>query len=225
MTAVPGGIIEYADSQTVSALLNNFAVHGDCFDQLTKPAIPLFFPIRIDGLNRSITLTSRPLSRKYEKQIMRFKSTNTLLLQFLRSIAFSYEETGNTCTTLFLDESDNTLVAFCSTKCSSLKVKGNDILSLCPCVEIAALCVDDRYRYMGIGQTIIRHIIQQICNIKITVGVQLIILFALPEAVQFYLKLNFRKITHGMKIFYSPMHEGCIPMYFTLPRIDIEKRR
>lgn len=224
MTAIPGGIMECARNQAAIAILGDFAtLNNDNFDFMERDT-HLFSPIQIDALSRSVTLTSNPLSHEHDHQIMSFKSTYTPLLQFLKTDAFTYDGAGNTCTTLFFDEDDNKLVAFCSTKCSSLKIKGDNILNLCPSIEIAALCVDDKYRYMGIGQAIFNHTIQQIYKIKKMVGVQLITLFAIPDAVAFYQKLNFRKLAKGMKIFYSPAHERCIPMYLALPRTNIDKR-
>lgn len=224
MTAVPGGLIECARSQAAIALFERVAEYSKNFDLPSEAASPLSSPIRIDALNRSITITSEPLSRKHENEIINFKSTYTPLLQFLKTDAFAYEEIGNTSTTMFFDEGNNKLVAFCSTKCSSIKIKGNKLLSLCPSVEIAVLCVDDRFRYMGIGQAIMNHILQQIYRIRNLAGVQVVTLFAIPDAVAFYQNLNFRKIEKGMKIFYTPAHESCVPMYINLPRTDIDKR-
>lgn len=218
MTAVPGGILECVRSRATIALLDDFTASKSIGNyDLSRNIASL--PIQIDALNQSITLLFQPLSHEYKNQIMSFKSSYTPLLEFLKTDAFAYEEAGNTRTTLFFSKSDNTLVAFCSIKCSALKLKGHKILSLCPCVEIAALCVDDRYRYMGIGQAIINHTIQQIYSIKKLVGVQLVTLFAVPDAVLFYKKLNFRKLTKGVKIFYSPAHQFCVPMYLPLPNV------
>jgi hypothetical protein len=55
------------------------------------------------------------------------------------------------------------------------------------------------------------------------VGIQLVTLFSLPKAVPFYQKLNFRKLTQEVKIFYTPAHERCIPMYLALPPITLNK--
>ena len=224
MTAIPGGIMECARSQAALTILGDFETLNNGNFDLPQKATHLSSPIQIDALNRSVTLIPKPLSHEHDNQIMIFKSAYTPLLQFLKADTFAYEEAGNTCTTLFFDEDDNKLVAFCSTKCSSLKIKGGKIRSLCPSVEIAALCVDDKYRYMGIGQAIFNHTIQQIYKIKKMVGVQLVTLFAIPDAVAFYQKLNFHKLAKGMKIFYSPAHERCVPMYLALPRTNIDKR-
>lgn len=217
MTAIPGGIIKYTRSASAIAILRNPSADTTTFFQQDPiPSLPS--DIWIDALNRSIALTYKPLSRDYDNDISNFKSAYAPLANFLKTDAFAYEETGNTHTTLFFEEKEgnNTLVAFCSTKCSSLKIKGNHILSLCPSVEIAALCVDERYRYMGIGHAIINHIIEQITNIRQLVGVQMITLFAVPKAVSFYEQLNFRKLSKGTKILQAPAHEQCIPMYLPL---------
>jgi len=223
MTAVPGGIIEYARSESTLTTLRNFTSDANMsFQPKSVPALPSH--VWIDALNRSIALSYKPLSRVYENEIRNFRSAYTPLAQFLRTDAFTYEETGNTCTTLFFEEGHSSkLVAFCSTKCSSLKIKGDKILSLCPSVEIAALCVDDRYRYMGIGHVIINHILKQIYKIRSLVGVQLITLFAVPDAVKFYEQFSFRKLSKGTEILHAPAHQKCIPMYLALNRIDIDK--
>ena len=148
---------------------------------------------------------------------MSFETAYTPLLQFLKTESFKYEAMGNTRTTLFFDEDTDQLVAFCATKCSSIKTMGDSIFSLCPTLEIAVLCVDNRFRYMGIGQSIFDHLFQQIYHIKRRTGLQLVTLFAIPDAVAFYQKLNFRKLSKSMKILYSPVHKGCVPMYYPLP--------
>lgn len=205
MTAIPGGLMEYTQLQVN-----------------TKHSVPdsptiLSSPIRIEALDRSILLVSRPLSHKYDKQIASFQSANIPLLQFLKTEAFAYEETGNTATTLFFDKQDDTLVAYCSTKCSTIKIRGDKIFCLCPCVEIAVLCVDDRYRFRGIGQAIIKHILQEILKIRKIAGVQLVTLFSVADAVEFYEMLEFRKLEKDMKLLYAPVHKTCVPMYFILP--------
>lgn len=221
MTAMPGELTECTRSQSI-AFLGNIQ-NSDPFHLAGSPSF-LSFPIRIDALNRSIVLSFKPLSRKYEKQIADFQSANIQLLHFLKTDAFDYEEAGNTSTTMFFDKKDNKLVAYCSTKCSALKIRGDKIFSLCPSVEIAVLCVDDRYRYMGIGQAIIKHILQEVYKIRKIAGVQFVTLFALEEAVEFYEKLDFRKLEKDMKILFAPVHKKCVPMYFTLPHSHLGKR-
>lgn len=218
MTAIPGQLLDCTQIQAIPSLRTN---NGGASFQIPESPDFLSFPIHIDALNRAIVLTSKPLSRKYEKQMEIFQSTNAQLLQFLKSDAFTYEETGNTATTMFFDKQDNTLVAYCSTKCSALKIRGEKIFSLCPCVEIAVLCVDDRYRFKGIGQAIIKHILQDVIKIRKIAGVQLVTLFSLPDAVEFYEMLDFRKLEKDMKVLYAPVHKICVPMYFILPGSDL----
>lgn len=218
MTAIPGQLLDCTQIQAISSLRTN---NGSTSFQIPDNPDFLSYPIRIDALNRSIVLTSKPLSRKYEKQIATFQSTNAQLLQFLKSDAFTYEETGNTATTMFFDKQDNNLVAYCSTKCSALKMKGEKIFSLCPCVEIAVLCVDDRYRFKGIGQAIIKHTLQDIIKIRKIAGVQLVTLFSLPDAVEFYEALDFHKLEKDMKMLSAPVHKICVPMYLILPGSEL----
>lgn len=205
MTAIPGGLPDYSQFQVKAQY------------PVPDSSMTLSSPIRIDALDRSILLVSRPLSHKYDPQIAGFQSTNLQLLQFLKTDAFAYEEAGNTVTTLFFDKQDNTLVAYCATKCSTVKKRGDKIFCLCPCVEIAVLCVDDRYRFRGIGQAIIKHILQEILKIRKIAGVQLVTLFAVADAVEFYEMLDFRKLEKDMKLLYAPVHKTCVPMYVNLP--------
>lgn len=223
MTAVPGGIIECIPPQASLAMVRDLSASSSCDRNQAEKLPSLSLPLQLDELNRTVTLTYSPLSQEFKDQIMCFKSACTPLLQFLKKDALIYEELGNTCTTLFFEESTHELVGFCSTKCSSLKMKGRKICSLCPSIEIAALCVSDKFRYMGIGQAILYHTIQQIYKIKQLVGVQVVTLFALPEAVAFYQKFSFRKLAKEVKIFYSPAHQRCIPMYLTLANIPLEQ--
>lgn len=204
MTAVPGELIECTGSRAL----------------LESRPLPL-----LSGVSKqAVVLTAKPLSPKYAIPIKKFKSAYPPLAYFLHEEAFAHDEMGNTCTTLFFDKSNDQLAAFCSTKCSSLKIKGNDILTLCPSIEIAVLCVDDRYRYFGVGHAVFEHLLRKIAKIRQWVGVQLITLFAIPDAVNFYQQLNFRRLSEEMKILYATAHKGCIPMYFPLPGIIADKR-
>lgn len=165
-----------------------------------------------------VSLEARPLSYMYQKQIQGFKSKHRPLREFLKKEAFSFEELGNTRTNLYFDKTSNKLVAYCAVKCACLQLKGYGMECLCPSVEVAALCVDERYRYKGIGESIIREVIHQACEVRRMIGVQLITLFAVPAAVGFYSGLGFQKIAGDSHILQSPSHKGCIPMYFALPR-------
>lgn len=169
---------------------------------------------------QAILLEAKALSYTYHKQIQGFKSKHGPLREFLKKEAFSFEESGNTRTTLYFDRTSNKLVAYCSLKCACLQLKGHGIESLCPSVEVAALCVDERYRYKGIGESIIRDAINRACEVRRTTGVQLITLFAVPAAVSFYSGLGFQKIAGDSHILQAPSHKGCIPMYFALPRVS-----
>ena len=213
MAVVPGEGIECTGFQ--ATVFNR--------SEVGNKALSCVFPLQVEGIGQPFQLTARPLSYEYQQQIMHFTSGHAPLLQFLKKDAFKYEEAGNTCSTLFLNESRNELVGFCAIKCSSLKIKGTKIRSLCPTIEIAALCVADRYRYMGIGQAIFSHAIQKICNIRTGVGVQFITLFAVPEAVNFYRKFNFQSLEKEMKLFKTQAHQSCIPMYYSLPPMKLDQ--
>lgn len=215
MTVVPGGVIEYASDQSVVLGQGNQGMGpAGWYGKFKKPRP--FYPVWVAALNRTVALTPVALSHNYDERIRGFQTAYNPLLEFLKQKAFEYEQSGNTRTTLFLDGYSDKLVAFCSTKCSCLKVRGDKILSLCPSIEVAALCVDDRFRFKGVGQAIFRDILQRIHTIKNWTGVQMITLFAIPDAVGFYQKLNFRRLSKGMKILYSPAHLGCVPMYLPL---------
>lgn len=222
ITIVPGGIWLTAAGPSAAQILDSLRSTSE---SRPKQAKPLAKPIPVPELNRSVQLAAKPLARGYTGQIEDFQTDYIALLDFLRNDAFTFEELGNTCTTLFFDQAEDRLVAFCSTKCSSLRVTDNRILTLCPSVEIAILCVDNRYRYKGIGQGIIQYLKTTIAALRRSVGVQLITLFAVPDAIDFYLLCGFSKVGKGMKILKEPIHQDCTPMYFALPKIDIEARK
>ncbi|MDF2569026.1 MAG: GCN5-related N-acetyltransferase [Sporomusa sp.] len=219
MTVMPCIITKSTRTATIT-LENEYVTNNYTVDLFTRPAY-LLNSIRLDALNRSITIINKPLSHNYDSQITTFKSSYTPLLYFLKNDAFIFEKIGNTCTSLFFDQETSALVGFCSTKCSSLKVKGDSILSLCPAIEIAALCIDDSYRFQGIGQSILRHVLYQITTIKNVVGVQLVTLFAVPNAVDFYKKFGFKKLGAAGKVLYTSSHLRCVPMYIKLPQNEV----
>jgi hypothetical protein len=191
MTAVPGGIIECVHTQSSLIKLRDPSQSSNDNRDLQKTFAPLSSPLQIDRLNRSITLTFSPLSYEYKNQIMSFETSYSSLLKFLKRDAFIYEEVGNTCTTLFFEDSFHDLVGFCSTKCSSLKLKEKRLLSLCPTIEKAVLCISDKYRYMGIGQAIMYHTIQQIYNIKKWWEYNLLLYFPCQKLFPFIKSLTF----------------------------------
>lgn len=217
MTAVPGYLTTRHCGYPVTVRDRQQPTH----ELLFSPVPPLSAPVPIATLNRSILLIDKPLSHAFDTQLAGFTSCCLPLLRFLQRDVFQYDAKGNTVTTLFFDQQASVLVAFCSTKCSSLKAKGDTPLCLCPSVEIVALCIDENYRYQGIGQAILRHLFHQVQTLRRNTGIQYLTLFALPDAVSFYRKSGFKKLGGSAKMLYSSAHIQCIPMYLPLPEVKI----
>lgn len=176
-----------------------------------------FYPGLTAAGDRAFALDARPLAHEFDGQIAAFRSAHASLLGFLKNDAFACQRTGNACTHLYFDPLSAALLAFCATKCSAVKLRGDTVLSLCPAVEIAALCVDDRYRFQGVGQAILRRVLAEAEKIRAVAGVQYVTLFAVPDAVDFYLKCGFKKIGAAGKVLPAAAHSGCVPLYIPLP--------
>ncbi len=217
ITAASVGIMVCARNEAAAAILADLANAGrdpDIMSQIQNQSNP---PNPF-STERSIRLTAHPLSYQYQQQIRDFRTSNKAISHFIKTEAFSNEQTGQTRTTLYFDQVNNQLMAFSSIRCSALRVETSGRISIYPAIEIVILCVDDRYIRKGIGEAVLSYVLRSVNKMRESVGIQLVTLFSVKDAVNFYKrKFNFHELSQGMQVLYAPSYGTCVPMYLVLP--------
>lgn len=151
-----------------------------------------------------------------------FECEYTYIGDYLRNPHDAYEDgkTGNTKTIVILNDNEE-IVAYYSIKCSSLRVEDESGIYIHPSVEVVMFAVDIRYRKKGIGERTFSLILDHITKLRDSVGIRVVTLFSVPNAVGFYRdKFNFIELSEGMDMYLHPTCEGCLPMFLALPRMD-----
>lgn len=82
-----------------------------------------------------------------------------------------------------------------------------------PALKICQLAVDDYYANNGFGRQIIHQVIMFAMNFK--VGCRFVTVDALPQAEEFYSKMNFKRLSNKPN-----SKNNTIPMYFDLGRLS-----
>lgn len=216
----PLGSMLYAEGAAAASILadiENPDINRQVLEKITSLGISPYYR---QG-STAIKLVAQPLSTKYMTHLQGFQSSHECMVNYLKNCheAFEYEATGQAKTTLFLDATDR-LIAYAAIKCSSLRVEESPQSSFVfPAIELVMLCVDDRYRRRGAGEAVLSYIMRVICGVRSSVGVRLITLFSLKDAVEFYTKkFGFKELSAGMHILVTPTDANCVPMYLVLPR-------
>ncbi len=221
--SVPVGTMEWATGPAAEIILADLAqpdINRELVERILAPVPPRF---RTGAA--PINLQAYPLSGAYQHHIREFQTAYENIGKFLKepNQALEYEASGQARTTLFFDSAADRLAAYASLKCSSLRVQADALhATVLPAVELIMLCVDDRYRRKGVGEAALSYLIRGLYGMKKAVGVRLITLFSVKDAVDFYRrKFGFGELSQGMQLFLTPEYSTCVPMYLALPRENV----
>ncbi|MDR3588361.1 MAG: GNAT family N-acetyltransferase [Negativicutes bacterium] len=221
--SVPVGIMEWATGPAAEAILADLAAPDINRARLEKITASGARQFRAGA--GAISLQAYPLSGTYRQHIQEFQTAYKNIGNYLKDPgqAFEYETSGQARTTLFFDGAANRLAAYASLKCSSLRVQVDSLNAVVlPAVELVMLCVDDRYRRRGVGEAALSYLIRGLYEVKKRVGVRLVTLFAVKDAVDFYRrKFGFSELSQGLQMFLAPDYGSCVPMYLALPREQV----
>lgn len=217
--SVPVGVMECASGPAAESILADLAtvsLKQWLWGKNTAQGSPL---LRTGG---QLHLKACPLSDTFAQHIREFQTSYENIGKYLKdpNRAFAYQDTGQARTTLFFDSGADRLAAYASLKCSSLRLQLSPAqATVLPAVELIMLCVDDRYRRKGVGEAALSYLIRELYDMRKIVGVQLVTLFSVRDAVDFYKqKFGFSQLSQGMQLFLTPEYANCVPMYLVLPR-------
>jgi len=154
----------------------------------------------------------------------RFRCTEDNLALFLKYNAKAYHKAGAGHTTVFIDKVRNRVIGYFTLKCSCVNINDPEMSyepRIIPAVEIARFAIDQRIEKQGNGKMVFSFALATIDVLKKSfIGVQMIILFSLPNVTWFYGKYGFEVIDKTMATYECKDNEGCICMYSMINGTD-----
>lgn len=162
------------------------------------------------------------LSQQHLVKVKDFDCGNESINEYLKEKAFI---DADVVTHLVLDENDNSCIGFFSLSCSGLYMDDSFKLHSYPAVEIKFFAIDKSYHgvkrkideeaityativLFKLIYDIIYEFTENIC------GASRIILYATPQAVNFYKRAGFKNFSDVFLVDESSYLEGCIPLIF-----------
>ena len=146
------------------------------------------------------------------------------LAEYLTSDALQDEEA---VTYLYVNSKTNETVAFASLSCTLLTKGENRTAS--PAILIDKFAVNEAYQHMQydpnesytLSQVIFTHMVEMINAMACkNIGATYAVLYATPEAHNFYKRCDFEDFEPYMVPVNNPEVEDCVPMYY---RLDIQR--
>jgi len=143
----------------------------------------------------------------------------------------------HTVTYLYIDNAEESLVAYVSIACSGIIVDnsefdGDDAVitpesSIMPAIEIEYYAIDQEYQSLQfeaggdakstLSYYIFMDMIERIREISVSiVGARAIVLYAVPDAVHFYQKCGLRELPPGLSGRTDSFVNRCVPMFIYL---------
>lgn len=140
----------------------------------------------------------------------------------------------HTVTYMYIDEAEQSLVAYVSIACSGILVDNSEFdgcdvaitpeSSIMPAIEIEYYAIDLAYQSlqfekdsdprMTLSYYIFMDMLERISDISLNVvGARAVVLYAVPDAVHFYEKCGLRRLQSGMSGRTDGFVEDCIPMF------------
>ena len=143
-------------------------------------------------------------------------------------------ESKNDVSYIFVDDENNTIMAFCAISCTGISVTACDendeeYITSIPTIEIGYFAVDEGYRslkwdetsnkYETLSRAFFLFMIEYIKTISIDwVGATHICLYAVPKAVSFYKRCGFECFKDFMNPDEVPFLKNCIPMFYEIDK-------
>lgn len=179
------------------------------------------------GVDYSIKL--RKVERSDMDILSEFKCERPAIRKFIQRGCLTSRENVSY---IFIDEEHNTIIGFCSIRCSGIATirydeEDNEYETSLPSIEITYFAIDERYRslrfdeecnrYQTLSQMLFLQMLDIISEISTNnVGATHICLYAVPEAENFYKRCEFEPFKGYMKRDEKPYIKDCIPMFTVL---------
>ncbi|WP_373895800.1 GNAT family N-acetyltransferase [Virgibacillus sp. CBA3643] len=148
-----------------------------------------------------VNLQAQPLDESYNKVQGFYCGNNYLDNYLLRTYQALEDHISNLAsTTTIIDRKAHKVVAYITTRCSSLKISEEEVLELglqdeyvVPAVEVKCLAVDLDYQNQGLGDKILKSIVGKSIEFSRHFGCRYVFLWAVPElnVLAFYKKRKF----------------------------------
>lgn len=163
----------------------------------------------------------KKLSSNSCEQLKKFDCGNNYINDYLKNQA----KNDDAVTYLFIDNSDGSLLAFASIRCSGIRTKKEKTVYTQSAIEIKYFAVDSKYHKLPYGSDrddehyyFSDQILMDICKICRTiseehVSASHIILYSVPDAKQFYSRNMFGEFNDYMQFDEYDVIDGCIPMF------------
>ena len=141
--------------------------------------------------------------------------------QYIRFCAISDNKAGRSVTHVLLNKEKEVIVGYISLKASSLlteiEVRGKQVWTGEPALEIAELAVHKNYERQGVGRALIDIAITVATQTNdIILGIRHLVLAADPKAVPFYERMGFSPIRDYFHIPQDAANAKCVPMFMQL---------
>ncbi|MDE5768189.1 MAG: hypothetical protein K2H82_02270 [Oscillospiraceae bacterium] len=177
------------------------------------------FPVYGENIKLSM---GKLLAEEDKIIIQSFDCGNEVINSYLKEHA---DQDPQSTTFVIYDLEKNLVVSYYSLSCSGFVLNLNSHITIYPAVEIKMFAVDEKYKHMLFSQDdeftlsdyIFSHVIAKIYDFtEKTCGADKIILYAVPQAENFYIKNGFTRFQNFMLQSESKFLDGCIPMYMDL---------
>lgn len=168
--------------------------------------------------------------KKFKYKFKRISSINIELieefscgLEELDKKLIQMKENDEGTTFVFLDETNGQIIGYCTYCASGLKkAYENDSITY-PAAEIKYFAIDKTYQHKSydddfkFSDLMLCEVLKKLIEIsEEAISFDYILLYSVPEAVNFYKRNGFYEFTEFMKKDSYNYIDGCIPMFFTL---------
>lgn len=154
-----------------------------------------------------------------------FNCGNDVISNYLKEKA---HDDPQAVTFIAVDNSNDSIIGYYSLSCSGLAVDHgySGKITIYPAVEIKMFAVDGKYQHFpnsvdpedgNLSDTVFSGVISHIYNFTDEqCGADNIVLYSVPEALNFYKRNGFSEFKNFMHPSESWFTDGCIPMFMTL---------
>ena len=171
------------------------------------------YPISVQVLDES--------NRRYVED---FFCDNSAIDNYFRRLAVDDKQA---VTYIFIDEMNDAIIACVTLACSAifLKEAKKQFSTIVSAMEIQYFAVDEEYKHIkyeeGSSFTLSYYILVYMLDLMkelshTSIGAAKIILYSVPEAINFYKKCRFSEFGEGMLGDKGEFVEGCLPMYLDI---------
>lgn len=166
------------------------------------------------------------LDEKYKMQMEQFSCGSDELDKYLKEEALSQMENGQSITKIILEKESGKILAYYSLAAASIVMENHKHNYFSPAVEVKMYAVADELHGLAFSEDIddgtfsenlFSSIIGEIYELsEKKIGIANVILYSVPDAVDFYKKIGFESFEEYMMKNDDGYLHGCKPMWLSL---------